>query len=97
MDQWDGGVEKGPCLSIRHPQWTEESPRQDIPIFIFTHRQWKLVNDGSISVSAAPYGPSKIGRNRRYVFALPPRYSTNEDEGYVEVGEIMRRKPLHAF
>jgi len=97
MDEWGGGEEKGPCLSIRHPHWTEESPRQDIPILIFTHPQWRLVNGGNINVSAAPYGPSEIGRNRRYVFALPPRYNIDQDDGYEEVNEIMGRKPLHAF
>lgn len=101
MNEWSGDGNmadvKGPVLSIRHPHWTEEKPRQDIPIMIFTYPQWKLVQDGKLSVSAAPYGPGEIGRNRTYVFALPPRYNFEGDEGYEEVNEIMKGRPLHAF
>lgn len=88
---------KGPKLLIRNPHWTEENPWEDIPIMIFTHPQWKLVKDGSLDVSAAPFGPEEIGRNRKYVFALPPRYSYDENHGYEEVIKIMERRPLHAF
>lgn len=101
MEEWSGDENmadvKGPILSIRHPLWTEETPRQDIPIMIFTHRQWRLVEDGSLNLSAAPFGPGKIGRNRTYVFALFPRYTNAEDEGYEEVIKIMEGRPLHAF
>jgi hypothetical protein len=101
MGEWSGDGNmadvKGPILSIRYPLWTEETPRQDIPIMIFTHRQWRLVDDGTLYVSAAPYGPGEIGRNRSYVFAFPPRYTNAEDEGYEEVIKIMNGQPLHAF
>ena len=79
------------------PRWTEANPWQDIPIMIFTHSQWSLVNDGSAAVSAAPYEPGEVGRNRKYVFALPPRYNIDEDEGYREVIEILNGHPLHPF
>jgi len=101
MSQWSAdralaGV-TGPILSIRNPRWTEANPWQDIPIMIFTHSQWSLVNDGSAAVSAAPYEPGEVGRNRKYVFALPPRYNIDEDEGYREVIEILNGHPLHPF
>lgn len=88
---------EGPELLIRNPHWTEENPWEDIPIMIFTHSQWKLVKDGSLDVSAAPFGPEEIGRNQKYVFALPPRYSYDENHGYEEVIKIMEGSPLHAF
>ena len=101
MSEWSGdrdmaGV-KGPIVSIRHPRWTDENQWQDIPIMIFTHSQWSLVEDGKLTVSAAPYDPGEIGRNRRYVFALPPRYNFDRDEGYDDVINIMKGHPLHAF
>ncbi|TJX59638.1 hypothetical protein E8P77_21065, partial [Soehngenia saccharolytica] len=62
-------VESGTIISIRHPLWTSEEPRQDIPIMIFTLSQWNLIQQEKISVSAAPINPSELGRNNNYVFA----------------------------
>jgi len=39
-EQGETVSEQGLQLSIRHPQWTEAEPRQDIPIIIFTLAQW---------------------------------------------------------
>jgi hypothetical protein len=101
MGEWSGDGDmaavKGPVLSIQHPRWTEKNPWQDIPIMIFTHPQWSLMEDGRLTVSAAPYTPGEIGRNRTYVFAFPPRFNFDRDEGYEEVIEIMKGHPLHAF
>jgi hypothetical protein len=79
-DEWTGelpGTKErphGPTIVIRHPKWTQEAPRQDIPIMIFTLDEWTRVDDGDFSVSAAPIGPSELGKNSKYVFALPPRW-----------------------
>ena len=89
--------EHGPELTIRHPLWTEADPRQDIPIMVFTHAQWNETEKNQIIVSAAPIGPSELGRNNKFVFALPARYNYALPEGFQEVDEIMRRKPLRAF
>jgi hypothetical protein len=64
---------------------------------IFTHAQWRAVDSGALIVSAAPFGPQEIGRNRRYVFALPPRYLVDENKGYEDVLRIMQGHPLHAL
>jgi hypothetical protein len=32
-------VVRGPRLQIRHPKWTEQNPREDMPIMIFTISQ----------------------------------------------------------
>ncbi|MFO8060305.1 MAG: hypothetical protein R6U70_06590 [Bacillota bacterium] len=90
-------IEHGPLLSIRHPAWTEENVRQDIPIMVFTTAQWEALQDGEFSVSAAPVGPSELDRNDEYVFALPPRYNYAFPEGCEEVEEILGSEPLRAI
>lgn len=103
--QWSGRIldaqpekiETGPLLSIRHPLWTEANPRQDIPIMIFTRAQWKYIEKDDMAVSAAPIGPSELGRNKKYVFALPARYNYALPTGYEEVEDILQQKPLLAF
>jgi hypothetical protein len=102
-DQWKGFAidtssdvpsETGPLLSIRHPQWTLEDPRQDIPIMVFTMSQWNALQQGKFSVGAAPVGPRELGRNSQYVFALPARYNFAFPTGYEEVEEILENNPL---
>jgi hypothetical protein len=86
-------TETGPEIILRHPLWTEAHPRQDIPIMIFTTRQW----NENLVVSAAPIGPLELGRNSRFVFALPARYNFAFLDGYEEVESILRHRPLHAY
>lgn len=90
-------VERGPIISIRHPEWTAQNPRQDIPIMIFTHAQWNSLQKGKFSVGAAPVGPTEIDRNRSYVFALPARYNYAFPTGYEEVEKILEGNPLVPF
>ena len=90
-------VETGPLITIRHPQWTIQNPRQDIPILIFTLSQWNSLQQEEFHIGAAPVGPSELGRNSSYVFALPARYNYAFPTGYQEVEEILQNKPLHPF
>jgi hypothetical protein len=103
VGQWEGHtngsqgdivVQRGPIISIRHPQWTRGNPRQDIPIMVFTRAQWRSIQRDEFHVSAAPIGPSELGRNPRYVFALPPRFDFAFPTGYEEVEQIVSSKPL---
>jgi hypothetical protein len=98
-DPRDGAIvkERGPVVTIRHPLWTEANPRQDIPIWVFTHAQWDESEKDEIIISAAPIGPMEFGRNKKFVFALPARYNYAFPDGYQEVDEIILRKPLKAF
>jgi hypothetical protein len=57
--------------------WTEDNPMQDIPIMVLTLDQWGEVTAEKISVGAAPIPPSELGRNNKYVFALPARYNSH--------------------
>jgi hypothetical protein len=110
VSEWEGGdgvtyqagetvppPEKGPLLYIVHPLWTKSNPRQSIPIMIFTKAQWELVEADKLILSAAPVGPSELGRNAKYVFALPPRFNYADIDGREEVGEIIQSHPLHPF
>ncbi|MEG9438685.1 hypothetical protein JAO29_21290 [Edaphobacter sp. HDX4] len=99
-EQWEGTTqaepkrkEHGPKILLRDPRWTTAQPRQDIPIMVFTLAQW----NEDLVVSAAPIGPSELGRNSQFVFALPPRYNYAFPEGYEEVENILKGKPLHTF
>ena len=90
-------AEQGPLISIRNPKWTSENPYQDIPIMIFTLAQWDSLQQGKFLVSAAPINPSELGRNTKYVFALPARYNYVFPTGWQEVEKILESNPLKAF
>lgn len=87
-------VETGPMISIRHPEWIVENPRQDIPIMIFSLEQWDLLQQEKFHIGAAPIGPSELNRNEQYVFAIPARYNFAFPTGYEEVEQILESKPL---
>jgi membrane-bound inhibitor of C-type lysozyme len=88
---------EGPIISIRHPNWTTEQERQDIPIMIFTINQWNAMKKGYFHIGAAPINPKELGRNNNYVFALPARYNFAFPEGFEEVNNIIENNPLKTF
>jgi hypothetical protein len=89
--------ESGPKISIQHPLWTVETPRQDIPILVFTPAQWDLIVSEKMGIGAAPIPPSELGRNATYVFALPARYNFAFPVGFEEVDEIIKGNPLRGL
>ena len=95
--QGESVVETGPLISIRHPQWTDQNQRQDIPIMIFTRAQWNSLQRGDFHIGAAPIGPSELARNSKYVFALPARYNFAFPTGFEEVENILKNTPLRAY
>jgi hypothetical protein len=90
-------ITHGPIISIRSPLWTSSTPTQDIPVMVFTLAEWSAVSSGTMAVSAAPFPPSELGRNARYVFALPARYNYAFPQDWQEVQDIIQSNPLHAF
>lgn len=96
-DSGEKVVETGPLLLIRHPKWTSEKVRQDIPVMVFTIKQWNSLQKDEFHIGAAPIGPSELGRNNKYVFALPARYNYAFPEGFEEVEDILKGNPLHPF
>jgi len=103
--KWEGLIpngnperyEQGPIISIRHPLWTKQQPRQDIPVMIFTLAQWKHIEANDLSVSSAPIGPSELPRIAKYVFALPARYHDGLPRGYEEVNDLLEHQAVGAF
>lgn len=103
-DKWEGNsneenhtdkvVETGPMISIRHPKWTEQDKRQDIPIMVFTISQWNSLEQDKFHIGAAPVNPRELGRNNKYVFSLPARYNFAFPTGYEEVEKILESKPI---
>ena len=99
-DKWEasdaqkGSVERGPVVSIRHPGWTEENPRQDIPIIVFTLEQWDSAEKGNFYIGGSPIGFHELGRNRKYAFAVSSRYNEAEVVGREEVDRILQHEPL---
>ncbi len=99
--EWEGNpiggenvIEKGPIISIRNPKWTQENPYQDIPIMVFITAQWESLQQEKFHIGAAPIGPSELGHNSKYVFALPARYNFAYPAGVEEVEKILEGNPL---
>lgn len=90
-------IARAPVILIRHPLWSEETPRQDIPIDIYSLAEWQKIQAEEYSVSAAPIPPTELGRNSKYVFALPARYNYAFPVGWEEVEGILKTKPLKVF
>ncbi len=87
----------GTVISIHNPKWSGPNTYQDIPIMVFTTLQWNDLQADKFHIGAAPIGPSELGRNSKYVFALPARYNFSFPAGYEEVDKIIQSKPLVAF
>jgi hypothetical protein len=94
-DAQKGAVERGPVVYIRHPDWSKENPRQDIPIMIFTLSQWESVEHGDYFINGTAIVPGELGRNRKYAFAVSGRVEDSETPGAKEVNQILQHRPLH--
>jgi hypothetical protein len=90
-----GNIDHGPIITLRHPLWTTSSQREDMPIMIFTQAQWALIQGDKMSVGAAPFPPSLLGQNSKYVLALPARYNYDFKTGWEEVDRLVHT--LKAF
>jgi hypothetical protein len=99
-EQWEasdaqkGTVERGPIVCIRHPDWSKETPWQDIPIMVFTLTQWESAEKGNFYAGGSAIGFHELGRNRKYAFALSSRYNEAEVAGREEVDKILQHEPL---
>jgi hypothetical protein len=91
------GTVSGPKISIRHPNWSYSAQRQDIPILVFTISQWNDMQSDKFHIGAAPINPSELGRNSKYVFALPARYNFSYLPGYEEVDRLIQAHSLQTF
>jgi len=64
---------------------------------VFTLPQWSSLQQEKFHIGAAPVGPKELGRNNRYVFALPARYNFTFPPGFEEVENILESNPLSFF
>jgi hypothetical protein len=64
---------------------------------VFTSAEWQQVQAVTMAVSAAPIGPSELGSESKYVFALPPRWiGFTDDLGQDELNAWMQQNRLQA-
>ena len=89
--------ETGPKIIIRNPNWTSVLPYEDIPIMIFTLKQWDSYIAEDFSVGAAPIPASELTRNNVYVFALPARWDFDYSKGFEEADNILKSNPIKVF
>ncbi|HSY18535.1 MAG TPA: hypothetical protein VK815_09390 [Candidatus Acidoferrales bacterium] len=102
MQPWDGGdysraldkivvTEHGQAIVLRHPRWQTNDLYQDIPIVVFTHRQWAEEQQGKMWPDIYAGGViDELWHNRKYVFAISSRYNAADDvKGRQEAAEII--------
>jgi hypothetical protein len=89
-----------PQITIKNPRSTAARPLKEIIVVVLTHAEWDSIEKGTLALSASSEGPGELGRNKRYVFVVPPRFYYKVDEkepGFREVVQILHSNPLHAF
>ena len=59
---------------------------------VFTEAQSNSLQKDDFHIGKAPIGPSELGKNVEYVFALPARYSFGGLTGVEEVDQITQSK-----
>ena len=81
--------EYGPIIVLRHPQWKTNNLYQDIPIMVFTRKQWGEEKQGKFF----PYAGgmiSEMWHNRKYVFGIYSRYDADDSvKGWKEADDII--------
>lgn len=79
----------GTLITLHHPLDGQPEDRADMPVMVFEHRVWERIMSGGISLGAAPIPPTELGRNARYVFALPARYNYDFKPGWEDVDKVI--------
>ena len=94
IQKWEGypsKTERGPIIVLRHPQWTTNNLYQDIPIMVFTRKEWDEEEQGGFF----PYAGGVIfemWHNQNYVFGLYSRYNAYDElSGWKEAADIVER------
>lgn len=98
--QWDGEtylpavdrgaiVEHGPVIVLRHSQWKPDKRYQDIPVLVFTRRQWDAEHHGKFVIGAGGVD-EEIAHNPSYVFAISSRFNADDSvKGWEGAGRIV--------
>ena len=89
--QREVGRERGPIIVLRHPQWKADAPYADIPITVFSRRQWEALRTETLF----PYAGGAIGElchNPKYVFGIHNRaFGYDELQGWRKAADIAYR------
>ncbi|HXF10502.1 MAG TPA: hypothetical protein VN625_06925 [Desulfuromonadaceae bacterium] len=84
VDSWDANQpdvmtqEHGPIIVLRHPLWRTNDLYQDIPIMVFTHKQWAEQHEGKFF----PFAGGclfELWHNTHYVFGVYSRYRAYDE------------------
>ena len=101
-EQWEGETyvlakdellitERGPIIVLRHPEWRDDRPSQDIPLLVFTRRQWQAMREGKFSVGVGGVW-EEVMHNSMYVFAISSRFNANDSlSGWQEATHLVER------
>jgi hypothetical protein len=102
MDQWQGVtylpdkdrdvvLARGPIIVLRNPRWKAPQPYQDIPVYVFTRRQWDDIHSGKYDAAGAGGAVFELWHNDEYVFGMHSRYNWHESKGWHEVENVVSR------
>lgn len=94
FEEWKGypgEAERGPIINLRNPRWRTNNLCQDIPIMVFTRKQWDEEEQGKFF----PYAGgviSEMWHNDQYVFGNYSRYNAyDEVKGWKEAEDIIEQ------
>jgi hypothetical protein len=97
IQQWEGDThlpaekERGPMIVLRHRHWKADDPYQDIPILVFSRKQWSGMHDGQFFVGVGGVW-EEIGHNSHYVFGISSRFNANDAvKGWSEATDAVER------
>jgi hypothetical protein len=90
--QWDGEkylpekdisvvLTRGSIIVLRNPQWKTNDLYQDIPIYIFTRRQWDDTNLGKYDAEHVGGVIYELWHNDKFVFCIRSRSVNSWKEG----------------
>jgi len=86
------GMERLQIITLRHPQWTANDPYKDIPLMVYTHKQWNEEVHERLGNTHAGGFIIELWHNQRYVFGLPNRWYTDDRyKGVEEAVEIVEQ------
>src|SRR5215472_7102557 len=73
------GTEHLQIITLRNPRWTANDPYKDIPIIVYTDRQWDEEQQERLATHAGGF-IIELWHNQSYVFGLPNRYYIVEND-----------------
>ena len=84
-------TDHGPLVVLRHPQWKADDLYQDIPILVFTRRQWDDHHQGRFIIGVGGV-EVELGHNPAHVFAISSRFNAGDSvKGWKEATEAVGR------